>query len=283
MTTPDVDSLGVEGRTAILAGNGKLPELIAAQLVVQNASPYVIAVTSDVGSWVDNHDHARILVTHLSSIIHALKAARVRNVVLAGGIRVRPNLSSFKLDWMTLKLLPLLFRSLRKGDDGLLTAAVKWLESYGFSVVGSHQLVPSLLAPSGNLTLLVPAGQDEADMKLAIAEAHRLGRADIGQAAVTRAGKVIAVEDRQGTQAMLARLAASQKGFSRVGILAKFAKPQQETRVDLPAIGPDTVDQVAAAGLAGIVVEAGKSLILDRELTIARANELGIFIVGMRG
>ena len=283
MTTPDVGFSKVKGRTAILAGNGRLPEIIASELAAQNADPFVIAVTADVGGWIDKHDHAHILVTQLSAIIKALKAAKVRQVVLAGGIRVRPNLSSFKLDWMTLKMLPLLFRSLRKGDDGLLSAAIKWLESYGFSVVGAHELAPSLLTPSGNLTLLVPADQDVADITLAIAEAHRLGREDIGQAAVTRAGRVIAAEGRQGTQAMLAKLAASQTDFSRVGVLAKFAKPQQEIRVDLPAIGPDTVDQAAAAGLAGIVIESGRSLILDHDLTIARANELGIFIVGMRG
>ena len=119
-------------------------------------------------------------------------------------------------------------------------------------------------------------------MAVAVAAARKLGEADIGQAAVARAGAVVAVEDRKGTKAMLEGLALSQNGIARSGVIAKFAKPQQELRVDLPAIGPETVAQAANAGLAGIVVEAGKSLILDRSITIAKANELGIFIVGMR-
>lgn len=283
MTKPDAAGTALAGRTAILAGNGRLPEIIASEMAAAGANPFVIAVAPDTGEWILRHDHASIMVTRLSAIISALKAAGARNVVLAGGIKVRPGFSSFRIDWMTLKMLPLLYRSLRKGDDGLLSAAVKWLESHGFTVVGGHQLAPGLLTPPGNLTLLAPADSDDADIVLAIAEARRLGKADIGQAAVARAGQIAAAEDRSGTQAMLERLAQTQTGFGRSGVLAKFAKPQQEVRVDLPAIGPDTVEQAAAAGLAGIAVEAGRSLILDRELALAKANELGIFIIGVSG
>ncbi len=283
MTNTDPISDPVHGRTAILAGSGKLPEVIAAELAAAKSNPLVIAVSDDTGGWVSNHDHVPFLVPQLSAIIKTLKAGGISNVVMAGGIKVRPSLNSFKLDWMTLALLPRLFLALRKGDDGLLRAAVKFLESHGFKVVGAHQLAPALLTPLGKLTLLAPASQDEADIAIAVAETQRLGRADIGQAAVARGGQVIAAEDRRGTKGMLGEIAQSQAGFSRSGVLAKFAKPQQEIRVDLPAIGPETVEQAAAAGLAGIVVEAGRSLMLERALTIAKANELGLFIVGMRG
>ena len=283
MTTPDVEYPELPARTAILAGSGRLPEIISAELAAAKRAPYVIAVTDDVGNWVAQHDHSYVPVTHLSAILRTLKSAAVQTVVLAGGIKVRPRLTSFKFDWMTIKQLPRLARALRHGDDGLLSEAIGWLQSCGFTVVGAQDLVPALLAPIGEVTLLGPHDNDQYDIESAIYESRRLGADDIGQAAVARGGAIVASEGRSGTKAMLMQLAASEQRFRRSGVLAKFSKPQQELRVDLPTIGPDTVEQAAAAGLAGIVVEAGRSLILDREFTVAKANDLGIFIVGMRG
>ncbi len=283
MTSPKSDRRAAQGRTAILAGSGRLPEILAQSLVRDGASPFVVAVDPGTGTWIASYDHAQVPVTQLSKLANTLSAANVQTLVLAGGIKVRPRLRSFRFDWMTLRQLPRLWRALRKGDDALLKEAINWLESLGYKVIGAHEAVPSLLAPLGSLTKLSPSGRDNTDIRVAITEAMRLGRGDIGQAAVARDGEVIETEDRSGTQAMLKRLAEIQSGFSRSGVLAKFAKPQQEIRVDLPAIGPDTVEQVAAAGLAGIVIEAGRSLILDRDQVVAKADEFGIFVVGVRG
>ncbi len=283
MTTPEGLHSGSSGKVAILAGSGRLPEIIATELTAAGRAPFVIAVTEECGEWIERHDHAHVPVTHLSKILRSLKSAGAQTVVLGGGIKVRPRFGAFKFDWMTISQLPRLFRALRLGDDGLLREAIAWLQSCGFTVAGAHDLVPALLAPLGEVTLLGPHANDQYDIESAIYEARRLGDADIGQAAVARQGAIIAAEGRGGTAAMLMLVAASESRFRRSGVLAKFSKPQQEMRVDLPTIGPDTVEQVAAAGLAGIVVEAERSLILDRELTVAKANDLGIFIVGMRG
>lgn len=267
----------------ILAGSGRLPEIIAGEVTRQGSDLFVVVLTPETGSWTTAYRNSVVPVTHLSRLVRELRSASVKTVVLAGGIRVRPSLFSFRLDWMTIHAFPRLFRALMKGDDGLLRTAVTWLGEQGFTVVGAHELVPSLLAPERVLTLLSPDRDDKLDIDAAVAEAMRLGAADIGQAAVARAGALIASETRDGTQAMLHALARSTDGFQRSGVLAKFSKPGQELRADMPTIGPDTVEQAAAAGLAGIVVEADHSLILDREIVVARANELGIFITGMRG
>jgi UDP-2,3-diacylglucosamine hydrolase len=267
----------------ILAGSGRLPEIVASELAKQGSAVFVVALTPETGNWVKAHPRAYVPVTHLSRLVRELKSASVKTLVLAGGIRVRPTPFSFRLDWMTIRAFPRLFRALRKGDDGLLRTAVAWLGEQGFDVVGAQDLVPSLLAPERVLTLLAPDADDQIDIHAAIAEAVRLGAADIGQAAVARSGAVAASETREGTQAMLLRVARTTHGFQRSGVLAKFSKPGQELRADMPTIGPDTVEQAAAAGLAGIVVEADRSLILDREMVVARANELGIFVAGMRG
>jgi UDP-2,3-diacylglucosamine hydrolase len=283
MATTDASAASGRGRVGILAGTGRLPEIIASELAKQGASPFVLALTPETGSWVKAYQNELVPVTSLSRLVRTLKSASVKTVVLAGGIRVRPSLLSFHLDWMTIRQFPRLVRALLKGDDGLLRTAVAWLGEQGLTVVGAHQLVPSLLAPERVLTLLTPDDDDQADIQAAVAEAIRLGSADIGQAAVARVGLVIASENREGTQAMLHALARKADGFHRSGVLAKFSKPGQELRADMPAIGPDTVEQAAAAGLAGIVVEADRSLILDRELVVTRANALGIFVAGVRG
>ena len=283
MTTPDAIMPKPNGRIGILAGSGRLPQILAEELDSTGVHPFILALADDTGPWIDHYDHVRVPITHLSRIKQSLDAAKIASVVMAGGISVRPTLGAFPKDWMTLRQLPRLFFALRKGDDGLLRTAIAWLCENGFKTLGVHDLAPFLLAPLGNLTLLGPDMDDEADISAAVAEAIRLGTADKGQAAVARDGVVIASEGRSGTKAMLDILASSTSRFSRSGVLAKIAKTQQELRVDLPSIGPDTVDQAAAAGLAGIVVEAGRSLVLDRVEVVARANALGIFICGVRG
>ncbi|MGB8818499.1 MAG: UDP-2,3-diacylglucosamine diphosphatase LpxI [Rhizobiaceae bacterium] len=283
MTTPDAVMSLPEGRIGILAGSGRLPQIIAEELTSAGVRPFILALTDETGPWVGRFDHARVSLTHLSEIKRSLKDANVAAVVMAGGISVRPRLGAFPKDWMTMRQLPRLFLALRKGDDGLLRTAIAWLSENGFATLGAHELVPSLLAPAGNLTLLGPDLDDEADIAAAVSQAIRLGAADIGQAAVARDGVIIANEGRAGTRAMLEALARAAPAFSRAGVLAKMAKPQQVLRADLPSIGPDTIDQAAAAGLAGIVVEAGRSLVLDREEVIVRANALGIFVTGVRG
>lgn len=282
MATTDAHPAPGRERVGILAGTGRLPEIIADELARQGAPVFVIALAPETGSWIKSYPNEHVPVTHLSRIVRSLKSASVQTVVLAGGISVRPSLFSFRFDWMTIRQFPRLIRALMMGDDGLLRTAVAWLSEQGFAVVGAHELVPSLLAPERVITLLAPDEDDRADIDAAVAEAIRLGASDLGQAAVAKSGAVIASETREGTRAMLKALARMMDGFQRSGVLAKFSKPGQELRVDMPTIGPDTVEQAAAAGLAGIVVEAERSLILDREIVIARANALGIFVAGVR-
>jgi DUF1009 family protein len=125
-----------------------------------------------------------------------------------------------------------------------------------------------------------------ADVHRALDVARAIGRLDVGQGAVVCRGLVLAVEAQEGTDAMLARVAdlpvalRGQPGAS-AGVLAKAPKPIQETRIDLPTIGPTTIHAVARAGLAGIVGEAGGLLVLDREAVIELADELGVFILGV--
>ena len=166
------------------------------------------------------------------------------------------------------------------GDDGLLAAIVKELEIEGFRVVGADGILRSALAPAGLIGRMAPDELAQQDLVHAVKVARALGALDIGQAVVVQQGVVLAVEAAEGTAALLARakmLALDGPG----GVLVKLAKPGQERRADLPTIGPETLEQAGAAGLRGIAVEAGATLILDREATVAAADARGLFLIGL--
>ena len=175
-----------------------------------------------------------------------------------------------------LGVLPRLVSSLAKGDNALLKAIVGLIEESGVKVVGAHEIVPDLLAGEGVMTRAKPTAADRSDLAAAFAAAKAIGALDIGQAAVAIGGRVIALEGIEGTDGLLARTVScathGRLAGKKRGVLVKCAKPGQELRADMPAIGPQTVTAAHAAGLAGIGVEAGRSLILDYETVSRRAD-----------
>jgi UDP-2,3-diacylglucosamine hydrolase len=203
---------------------------------------------------------------------------------MAGSIARRPRLTRMEWRLGLVRFLPRVISALARGDDGLLRAILGHVEDNGIRVVGVHEVVPDMLAPDGILTERQPTRRDEANIAAAFEAATAIGRLDIGQAAIAVGGRAVALEGIEGTDGLLERMVglrahgrlADRKG----GVLAKCAKPGQEMRVDLPTIGPETVEGAHAAGLAGIVVEAGRTFVVDCGQVVARANALGLFVAG---
>lgn len=272
----------LNGRTAIIAGNGLLPLAVAEALEKQGRTPFLVLLRGEADRQLSRFDHCEISVIEFSRLIRALKAVGAKNVVLAGGVRRRPQLRDLRIDGPTLRALPLILFALGKGDDALLRAFIRLMERYGFHIVGAHEVVPELLAPKGVvLTRKRSDKQEQRNIALAAQAARRLGALDIGQGAVAVGGRVVALEGAEGTDKMLECVrqmrqarAIPQKG----GVLVKVMKPDQEKRADLPAIGPQTVENAHCAGLCGIVVEAGHSFILNIEQSITTADRHGMFI-----
>jgi DUF1009 family protein len=152
-------------------------------------------------------------------------------------------------------------------------------------VVGAHESATDLVAGEGALGSVRPRFEHADDMRSALRAAQAVGLLDAGQAAVVVDGHAVALEGAEGTDAMLERV-RSLREANRIswrsgrGVLGKCAKPQQDLRVDMPTIGPRTVEGVAAAGLAGIAIETGRVMIYDRAETVRRADMAGIFIAG---
>lgn len=274
------------GRISIIAGDGLLPGNVAEALVNQGQRPFIVAIEGEakIAEAPDRYDLITAAPRDLGSLLPLLKREGITHLVMAGGVTSRPPIRSLRLGLLMLLQIPRLVAAYARGDDGLLRALVGIVESQGIKVVGAHEVVPELLAPEGVLTQAKPTRSDEKDIAAGLAAARALGRLDIGQGAIAVGARTIALEDIDGTDGLLMR-AKNLRGHGRLagktrGVLVKCAKPEQELRVDLPTIGPQTIINAHEAGLAGIAVEAERSFILDCPQTVKLADKFGIFVVG---
>lgn len=273
-------------RMAIVAGSGRLPVDLAESLAAHGHAPLVLMVEGEADPILASYEHQPVAIEQFADLGTLLKRRRITHAVFAGGISRRPRISALRPSLALLRSLPRIMSVLGKGDDGVLRALAAGLErSYGVKVVGAHQIAPHLLASVGPMTGISPQTSDWRDIEAAAQAARAIGAIDVGQAAVAIGGRAIALEDIEGTDGLLLRVRDLRShgrlaGKAR-GVLVKCAKPGQELRIDLPTIGPATVTSAHAAGLAGIGVEAGRSLVLDAANVIAEADRLGLFVIGL--
>lgn len=269
----------MQPKLGILAGGGQLPRLLIQACRAAERDVFVIAFKDQCDpETIQGVDHAWVRLGAAGKSIRHLRDNKVDELVMAGRIR-RPSVTALLPDARAIKFLA--GGAMKRGDDGLLRAIIQMLEDEeGFAMVGVHDVMPELLSAEGVMGKHAPAPEDQGDIDVAIQAALQLGAADKGQAAVALNGTAIALEEQDGTDAMLKRLVESAQG--KGGVLAKISKPDQERRADLPAIGLATMINAHAAGLKGVVVETGASVIVGREETIAAADEKGLFVVGVK-
>jgi DUF1009 family protein len=272
-------------KLGLIAGGGSLPVEIAEHCQRSGRPLFVIRLKGFAGEGLERYAGAEVGLAELGKCIKALKRAGCEAICLAGQVN-RPDFASLMPDLRGLAVLPAAIAAARKGDDALLRLLVGEFEKEGFAVEGAHEVMDDLGLAEGLLGAVAPGPDLAGDIAQAMDVARAIGRLDAGQAAVVCRGLVLALEAAEGTDALLARVAALPEALrgrpgAPLGVLAKAPKPIQETRVDLPTIGPATIHAVARAGLAGIVGEAGGLLVLDRDTVIALADELGVFILGV--
>ena len=265
-------------KLGILAGDGDLPVKLVEICRATGREIFVVVFNGESNpACVDGVPHVWLDLGAVGSVIRALKEAECRDVVLAGPIR-RPRLTSMRLDGRGAALVPRLLRA--RGDDALLTVVIDELEGEGFNVVGADDVFSGLLAAEGVLGARRPDAGEWDDIARGVEVVRAIGAIDVGQAAVVHDGYVLGVEAAEGTDALVDRVAALRRG-ERGGVLAKLRKPGQDRRADLPTIGIGTIERASAAGLAGIAVEAGETLVLDLEAVIDGADAAGLFLVGV--
>lgn len=264
-----------QGRIALIAGRGALPRMIAASL----DAPLVAAPDGFLPDGLTPDLVFRIerLVPFMSHLSHQ----GVTRVLFAGAVS-RPRLDPALFDPATAQLVPQILAALQMGDDAALRVVIALFEQHGFDVIGAHDAAPDLVPGPGLLAGAVTEA-DRRDAARAAEIVSAIGSVDVGQGAVVAQGLCLGVEALPGTDALLAFVAhhaaalrPDPKGAR--GLLYKAPKPGQDLRVDMPAIGPDTIAAAAAAGLGGIAWQAGGVLLLDRAVTVAAAGRHGLFL-----
>lgn len=276
------DSGPAPTKLAIIACMGAMPRDII-QACREAGRPFFVAAIRDAcePDTVVDTPHDWFDLVEVGRLLASLRQHGCEQITLAGPIS-RPELRRLvPRDLKGAALLRRLLRARGQGDDALLRAVLDFFQDQGFHPVGTDEVAGGLLAPDGALGGFVPDAAAAQDIALGIRAVDAIGALDIGQAAVVRDGRVLALEAAEGTDAMLRRcidLAADRRG----GVLVKMPKPGQEARADLPAIGPRTVAGAAEARLAGIAVAAGATLIFERDRTRADADAAGLFVHGFR-
>lgn len=262
------------GRLAILACGGALPVMLA------RAHPEALHFTlRGVPSELEQSAQ-QFPLEQIGGLFAAMKEAGVTRMVFAGTL-TRPALNPAEFDAEMMRLAPGLMAAIPQGDDALLRFVISMFEEQGFAVLGAHELLPDLTAEAGLAAGPAPSDADLADAARGAHILTAISPLDIGQGCVVAGGQCLGIETVQGTDALLTYVAQAPAGLRRGqrGVYVKAPKVGQDLRIDMPTIGPKTVSAVADAGLAGLVIAAGKVVVMQRDETLSVADERGVFLI----
>jgi hypothetical protein len=271
-------------KLGVIAGGGELPLILAEHCAAEGVPYFVARISPFADPALDAHPGVTHGLGLMGARMQSLRDAGCDAIIILGQVP-RPDVSKLELDEVAIAMAPAVLAAARNGDDALLRTLVNEHERAGFRVIGVDEAMQGLLAPAGVWGKAAPSDRQMNDLKKAAKLAAAVGAWDVGQGVVVCDGLVLAVEAQEGTDAMLRRVAempATVRGTAeaRRGVLVKRPKPIQERRIDLPTIGVRTIDGAAAAGLAGVAVEAGSALALRRDELVAAADRAGLFVYG---
>lgn len=280
MSAPALDCLPPDLKPGhslgLIAGGGQFPDLVLHNAQSRGLRVAAVGFAGHTDPLLGTRAAAWQLLHlgQLGRLIAFFKQQQVRHVVLAGGIH-KPKALDIRPDFRAARLI---WRMRGKGDDALLRSLLAELEDEGFVVLQAAAFLPELYAPQGVLSARPPSAEEWADLQLAWEVAATVGRLDIGQCVVLKRGVVAAVEALEGTDAAIRR------GAELAGqgcVVLKRSKPGQDQRVDLPALGLDTMRVLIQCGASCLGFEAGKTLFFDCVQAASLADRHGIALVGL--
>lgn len=270
---------------AIICGGGAFPAAVADAVLAQGRAVYLFLVKGFADPALERYPHEWVKIGALAKFVASSRKHGAKDIVIIGS-SVRPRLSQIGFDWRSALLLPRLARMFLGGDNSLLSGVAKIFEENGLTVRGAHEVAPQILMPEGLATRLSPNAQEHEAIEIGRGLLRAIDGFDVGQAVVVAGKRIVAIEGAEGTQGLLARVEEMRRNgrlrlAAREGVLVKLPKPSQDRRLDLPAIGNDTIAQAKAAGLTGIAVEAHGSIVLDAQKFVEAAEEAGLFVVAL--
>jgi len=276
----------------LIAGNGRFPFLLLDAARAHGLRVVVAAITEETDPEMDERaalDPENIRVHwmslgELSKLIEMFQREGVTQAVMAGQVKHKQIFSSIRPDW---RLAKLLLNLRTRNTDMLLGAVAKVLEDEGISLMSSTAFLEPMLASAGVLTARAPDEVERGDIDYGLRVARGIAGFDLGQTVVIAAGACVAVEAMEGTDATIARagklfaeMESEASTLARRLTVVKVAKPKQDMRFDVPVVGLPTIEAMRAAGATCLCVEAGRTLLFDREAMMKAADLAGIAIVG---
>lgn len=272
-------SLDENGCLAIIAGNGRFPFLVLEAARDQGIDPLIVAIKEEASPELSKTARAIhwLSLGEVSKLLELLSAERVTQVLLAGQVKHAQLFSSIKTDGMLRRVLKGVHR---RNTDSLIGAFIRMIEGRGIRVVDSTLFLKPLLPGAGTLTRRAAAPDELADVAYGREIARKIAALDIGQTIVVAARACLAVEAMEGTDAAIER--ASKLSNGRRLVVVKVSKPHQDMRFDVPVVGLKTIRVMSQANARVLAVDAGKTLLFERERMIKEANQAGIAIVGMK-
>lgn len=273
-------------RVGIVCGGGVLPFAVADAVIRGGREVFLIAIEGFADAErVGRYPHQWVGFGQYGLTRKRLRENDIRDVAFVGAL-IRPSLFDIRPDWRGLLALPAVFKAFRGGDDHLLKSFAGIFEREGFRIVGLDTLAPEILFPVGDLARRKPGDKARADIDLGFSVLRAISPFDIGQGVVVIEGHAVAVEGIEGTDGLLARIVDLRrqgrlKAPPRSGVLVKAPKVGQDMRFDLPSLGPNTIEGLAAAGLGGVAVAAGHSVVAEPETLVALADRHDLFVTGL--
>ena len=265
-------------KLAILAGGGLLPQLIVNERTRHEQETFIVAFKGFTDSeWVASHPHEWVRLGQLGKTMKTLRKQGITRIVFAGHVR-RPAWNQIRPDLQGLKLLWKLSRQ-KLGDDSLLRQLAAVFQKQGIELIGADEILPQCVMPEGSLTDEVPSDKQWGDIEYAFNLLTEWAKLDQGQSIVVQNGLILGIEAIEGTDELIKRCGQ----YKRPGpgpILVKIKKPQQDSRLDLPTIGEQTILNAIEAGFSGIAVQEKQALFLEPANSIEMANKHKIFITG---
>jgi DUF1009 family protein len=272
------------GPLAIICGGGSVPFAVADAASRQGRSIVLFALQGFADPVrVKTYPHHWMRLGELGRFRRTAQQEGCHDVVFIGSV-IRPALRHLRPDLGALQVMPRIVRMFRGGDDNLMSGLMQLFEDQGFRPLGAHEVAPEILLPEGALGAFRPSSAHHDDIALGLSFLQTIGGFDVGQAAIISGRHVLAVEGAGGTDEMLAHvcdLRRRQRIRSTGGVLVKAPKPQQDRRIDLPAIGPQTIAGAQSAELDGIASIAGATVLADAEQVRLAADSARIFVVGV--
>jgi UDP-2,3-diacylglucosamine hydrolase len=263
---------------AIFAGRGNLPKMLIEDCQKKGRRFFIFLLEGEKYEIDYSHfNPLKIGYGEMEKFLTTMKENQINNLVFIGGV-TKPNFSSLKVDKRGAILLAKILANKILGDDAVLRTVVKFLEKEGLKIIRIDELLDCMVSQKTTLTKIKPSQENLDDIALGVKAIKNFSTFDVGQSLVIAQKQIIAVEALEGTDEMIKRCKNLQVDYKEKAVLLKMKKNNQSNKADLPTIGVTTIKNCAESGICGIAIQANSTLVLEKDLVVKTADELGLFL-----